>query len=131
MTVGRAAVGRAAVRGAGRFVRERDLAARARERDGVRVLLGSRRLGAEPVDLQLAVTGGRWTGLGRGHGRLVARQVDVVARGRGAAARERRARLWLPGPGGEVALADEPSRPSHRRPSNSDHTVRTGHAAMG
>ena len=96
----------------------RRLTARARERDGVLVLLGSRRLGAEPVDLQLAVMGGRWTGLGRGHGRLMARQVEVVARGRGAAARERRARLWLPGPGGEVALAGID-------------TVRTGLAPMG
>ena len=68
---------------------------------GVLVVLGSRGLGAEPVDLQLTVTGGRWEGLGRGHGQLRARQVEVVARGRRAAARERRARLWLPGPGGE------------------------------
>ena len=85
----------------------RRLTARAREREGVLVVLGSRRLGAEPVDLQLEVTGGRWTGVGRGHGRLVARQVEVVARGRRAAARERRARLWLPAPGGGVTLADD------------------------
>ena len=80
----------------------RRLAARARERDGVLVVLGSRGLGAEPVDLQLAVTDGRWTGLGHGHGHLLTRQVEVVARGRRAAAREQRARLWLPAPGGGV-----------------------------
>jgi hypothetical protein len=90
-----------------RAAHARRLSARARERDGVLVVLGSRGLGAEPVDLQLAVKDGRWTGLGRGHGRLVARQVEVVARGRRAAARERRARLWLPAPGGEVMLADD------------------------
>ena len=101
----------------------RRLTARARERDGVLVVLGSRRLGAEPVDLHLALTGGAWTGLGRGHGRLTARQVEVVARGRGAASRERRARLWLPGPGGEVTLADAPS--------NRDDTGLAGLVAAG
>ena len=90
-----------------RAAHARRLTARARERDGVLVVLGSRGLGAEPVDLRLTVTGGRWTGLGRGHGRLVARQVEVVARGRRAAARERRARLWLPGPNGEVEPVDD------------------------
>jgi hypothetical protein len=80
----------------------RRLTARARERDGVLVVLGSRGLGVEPVDLQLTVTDGRWRGLGHGHGHLMTRQVEVVARGRRAAARERRARLWLPAPGGGV-----------------------------
>jgi hypothetical protein len=32
------------------------------------------------------------------HGRLESRWVEVVVGGRGAAASERRARLWLPGP---------------------------------
>jgi hypothetical protein len=95
-----------------RAAHARRLTARARERDGVLVVLGSRGLGAEPVDLQLAVTGSRWTGLGRGHGRLTARQVEVVARGRRAAARERRARLWLPGPGGGVTRVDDDAGPA-------------------
>ena len=90
-----------------RAAHARRLTARARERGGVLVVLGGRELGTEPVDLRLTVMGGRWTGLGRGHGRLLAREVEVVARGRRAAARERRARLWLPGPDGGVAVVDD------------------------
>ena len=59
------------------------------------------------TDLGLAVTTSRWTGLGEGHGSLRGREVEVVAEGRGAAARPVRARLWLPSPDGEVALAQE------------------------
>jgi hypothetical protein len=84
----------------------RRLVARAREREGVLVVVGSRGLGPEAVDLQLAVTGSRWRGLGHGHGHLLSRQVEVVAHGRRAAARERRARLWLPAAGGGVVAVD-------------------------
>jgi hypothetical protein len=94
----------------------RGLAARARERDGVLVVLGCGP-GAEPVDLQLTVVGGRWTGLGRGHGSLLARQVDVVAHGRRAAARERRARLWLPAPGGGVERVERVERVDASEPA--------------
>src|SRR5918999_2233918 len=71
----------------------RRLAARARERGAVLVPLGA---WSEPADLRLAVTASAWQGLGQGHGRLQARRVEVVAGGRGAAARERRLPLWLP-----------------------------------
>jgi hypothetical protein len=56
------------------------------------------------TDVGLAVTASRWTGLGDGHGCLRGRQVEVVAEGRGAAARPVMARLWLPSSDGEVAL---------------------------
>jgi hypothetical protein len=78
----------------------RRLAARARERGAVLVPLGA---WSEVPDLHLAVASSVWRGLGQGHGRLEARWVEVVAGGRGAAARERRARLWLPAPDGTVA----------------------------
>jgi hypothetical protein len=95
----------------------RRLAGRARERGAALVVLAGR-AGAgersEPTrawpgvtDMGLAVTASRWTGLGEGHGSLRGRLVEVVAEGRGAAARLVRARLWLPSPDGEVALAQE------------------------
>jgi hypothetical protein len=80
----------------------RRLAARARERGAVLVPLGS---WSEPADLRLAVVSSDWQGLGQGHGRLLARRVEVVASGRGAATRERRLPLWLPGPDGTIAPA--------------------------
>ena len=48
-----------------------------------------------------------WTGIGTGHGRLRARRVQVVADGRGGAARPRARWLWLPGPDGSVTAADQ------------------------
>jgi hypothetical protein len=80
----------------------RRLAARARERGALLVPLGA---WPEVPDLRLTVTASAWRGLGQGHGRLEARRVEVVVGGRGAAARERRAGLWLPGPDGTAALA--------------------------
>ena len=78
----------------------RRLVARARERGAVLVAAG--RWG-ERADVRLRVTARVWEGLGEGHGRLRARRVDVVAEGRGAAARPRLRSLWLPGPGGGLA----------------------------
>jgi len=77
----------------------RRLRARARERGAVLVTTGA---STPDADVRLTMTRGEWEGLGRGHGRLAARRVEVVATGRGAAARERRASLWLPAPGGGV-----------------------------
>ena len=73
----------------------RRLAARARERGAVLVPLCSSWEGA---DVRLSVTRCDWQGLGAGHGHLRARRLEVVANGRGAAARPRRACLWLPPP---------------------------------
>ncbi|GAA4010404.1 hypothetical protein GCM10022247_35750 [Allokutzneria multivorans] len=57
------------------------------------------------ADLELRLAGGRWRGLGAGHGHLLAREVEVRASGRGAAARPRSTSALLPGPGGLVAEA--------------------------
>jgi hypothetical protein len=83
----------------------RRLAARARERGAVLVPLGA---WSEPADLRLAVTSSDWHGLGQGYGSLRARRVEVVASGRGAAARERRVLLWLPSPDGTIIPAAAP-----------------------
>lgn len=80
----------------------RRLAARARERGAVLVPLGR----WDGADVRLSVASSSWEGVERGAGHLSARRVDVVAEGRGAAARPRRARLWLPSPDGRVAAAD-------------------------
>ncbi|MBV9411770.1 MAG: hypothetical protein JO148_09240 [Acidimicrobiia bacterium] len=76
----------------------RRLVAKARDRGSVLITTG----GSFAADVRLSVASSTWEGLGRGHGRLRARRMDVVASGRGAAARERRASLWLPAVGGGV-----------------------------
>ncbi len=85
------------------------LGARARERGSILVVLdpAGPRAGTWPeaTDLRLVVTGSRWSGLGDGHGHLVAREVEVAVTGRRAAARERRGRLLLPGLSGAVEAA--------------------------
>jgi hypothetical protein len=78
----------------------RRLTARARERGAVLVPVGAG--WPDGADLRLTVTAGAWRGLGQGHGHLGARLAWVAAVGRGAAARERRVHLWLPGPAGVV-----------------------------
>jgi hypothetical protein len=87
------------------------LAARAQERRAVLLPLGS--AWPAPADLRLAIAASRWEGLGQGHGRLEARRVEVVAGGRGAAAKERRAALWLPGPA--VVWGGHADQPRHER----------------
>jgi hypothetical protein len=91
----------------------RRLAARARERGAVLVPLGG---WSVAPDLWLAVTASAWQGLGQGHGRLEARRVEVVVGGRGAAARERRATLWLPAPDGTIAPAPGAAAPAPAGP---------------
>jgi hypothetical protein len=49
------------------------------------------------ADVTLQVTEGRWEGLGDGRGRLRRREVTVLARGRGAAARPKEMTMWMPG----------------------------------
>ncbi len=104
----------------------RRLAARARERGSVLVPLAARGATAtwrargaawpEPADIRLVVSSTTWAGLGgSGAGRLEARRVEVVATGRGAASRERRVPLWLPGPDGRVLALGAPNAPVLRR----------------
>jgi hypothetical protein len=83
----------------------RRLGARVRERGAVLVVMQQAIRWPERVELALDVATGSWRGLGDGHGLLEARQAEVVASGRGAAARPRRARLWLPGADGTLAAA--------------------------
>ena len=85
-----------------RAVDARRLGARARERGAVLVPLGL----WDGSDVRLSVTASAWEGLEEGSGHLQARLVEVVAEGRGAASRPRRARLWLPSADGTVAAAD-------------------------
>jgi hypothetical protein len=82
----------------------RRLAARARERGSVMVVAGGERW-PDAVDVRLTLAESTWEGMGEGHGRLLARRVEVVATGRRAAARERRAALCLPAAGGGVTPA--------------------------
>jgi hypothetical protein len=90
----------------------RRLVAKTRDRGAVLVTTGGAP-GALAADIRLAVAGMCWEGLGDGHGCLRARRIDVVANGRGAAARERRVSLWLPAAGGGVEIAS-PSRKSEK-----------------
>jgi hypothetical protein len=89
-------------RGRVRDADARRLAARGRQRGAVLIPYGGsdRWTGA---DLRLGVEADSWEGLGVGHGHLRARRVVVRSKGRGAAARPRRVRLWLPAPGGGIA----------------------------
>jgi hypothetical protein len=68
------------------------LAARARQRGCVLVPYG-RWAGA---DVTIESVRGVWEGLGQGRGRLRCREVTISARGRGAAARPKEIRVWLP-----------------------------------
>ncbi len=56
--------------------------------------------------LRLSVRSGSWVGLGAGYGQLAGRQVEVLAEGRGSAARSRTARLWLPDEHGAVRVVE-------------------------
>ncbi|HEX5594511.1 MAG TPA: hypothetical protein VFX61_00585 [Micromonosporaceae bacterium] len=76
------------------------LAARARQRGCVLVPYGR----WDGADVTLRVVRGGWDGLGQGRGRLRRREVTICARGRGAAARPKEIRVWLPG--------DRPARPA-------------------
>ena len=87
----------------------RRLMVRARERGAVLLPCG---IGwSEPADLTLSVVASEWEGLGHGHGSLQARSVEVISSGRRAAARERRAQLWLPGRDGRVVTRVAEQRP--------------------
>jgi hypothetical protein len=81
----------------------RRLSARARERSAVLLVAepdagkpGARSSSWPGGQLGLRVQGQRWHGLGAGHGYLRSRELDVEVVGRGAAARPRRATVWLP-----------------------------------
>jgi hypothetical protein len=89
----------------------RRLQARLRERGSVIVVVaphvehGEHGLGLE-ADLSLTVVDAVWEGVGRGHGHLRNRRVEVELTGRRAAARTRRASLWLPDVDGHCRAVD-------------------------
>jgi hypothetical protein len=85
---------------------ERQLVARARQREAV-LILASLDRSAGPVwneraDLELTTEVVRWEGLGSGYGTLRRRQLVVHSAGRRGADRFREARVWLPGPDGQL-----------------------------
>jgi hypothetical protein len=86
----------------------RRLQARLRERGSVIVVVGQQRgnAGGLEADLSLTVVDAVWEGVGRGHGHLRTRRVDVELTGRRAAARTRRASLWLPDVDGHCRAVD-------------------------
>ena len=57
-------------------------------------------------ELRMMIEQVLWTGADDGHGRLLARQAEVVVGGRGAASRPRRMLMWLPSADGRVAGAE-------------------------
>ena len=87
---------------------QRRLVARNRERGSVLVMA----TGWREVDVRLTVVASAWEGVGQGHGRLLARRVEVESGGRGAATRPRRATLWLPGPDGGVTTCVANAEPA-------------------
>lgn len=81
----------------------RRLLGRAREREAVLFTAGA----WQGAHLCMSVSAARWQGADQqGHGRLRARCLAVRVEGRGAAARPRLTRLWLPAPGGGCAAAE-------------------------
>ncbi len=99
---------------------QRRLAARARERGTV--LIGVHESSHNdqqasnvgvfgPIsDLRATTKPEPWTGLGVGSGRLASRAVHVNMEGKRLPGRQRSARLWLPGPNGQLANATVSTR---------------------
>jgi hypothetical protein len=81
------------------------LVARARQRGSVLVPYGR----WEGADLTLQVMRGGWEGLDQGRGRLRRREVVISARGRGAAARPKEVKVWMPGDGSPRPVTPVPA----------------------
>jgi len=92
----------------------RRLAARARERHTVLVVLAPSGGWPEGVDVRLTVQDGAWRGVGTGHGHLQGRRVRVVATGRRAATRATAVDVWLPDPSGQVTAPRDAPAPRGR-----------------
>src|SRR5690606_27900926 len=88
-------------------------AARARQRGAVLIPYGA----WEGADVTLRVVRSTWEGLGQGRGRLRRRELTISACGRGAAARPRQVRIWLPGDEATRVVAGPTPRRVARRPS--------------
>jgi len=68
------------------------------------------------AQVRLRVLSQGWTGLGDGHGRLLACCAQVAADGRGEAALTRTRWLWLPAEDGRIAAADPAALPIPHAP---------------
>lgn len=90
----------------------RRLSARARHQGAVLVVAGAK--WPESPDLSLVEGEGTWDGLGRGHGHLLRRRVDVELSGR-RAVRPRRVSLWLPSESGAVEPVEPVKAPVIRQ----------------
>jgi hypothetical protein len=107
----------------------RRLEAVLRRGGGVLVVAGD--WAGAPVRLRVASQS--WVGIGDGYGSLRGCRAEVVAAGRGAAARPRRQWLWLPGPDGVVSpgdagsLGDAESSDEARSSDFLDHTGTLDH----
>jgi hypothetical protein len=77
--------------------------------------------------VRLRVASQSWVGIGDGYGRLRGCRAEVVAEGRGAAARPRRRWLWLPGPDGAVSSGHSGTL---GHPETVDHTGPLGHPGV-
>ena len=66
---------------------------------------GDTAAGLQP-EVRVVIEQALWTGIEEGHGRLLARQAEVIVGGRGAASRPRRMLMWLPSADGRVACAE-------------------------
>lgn len=82
----------------------RRLIKRVRERESVLVRF-ARNPWASGADLELALGGCCWEGLGSGHGVLRRRRVEVTLAGRRSRGARQTFSLWLPGEEGGVSLA--------------------------
>jgi hypothetical protein len=92
--------------------RMRKLVSRNRERGGVLMRVGGADWPDAP-DVTVAVAGSVWTGLGRGHGVLRSRRVDLAVSGRRQGG-TRRGRIWLPDADGVIRVAGETETVPHR-----------------
>jgi hypothetical protein len=87
----------------------RKVQTRVQAREAVLVLVDepTGRLAGAPVDVMLTTSRPTWHGVADGHGRLEVRRIEVESSGR-RIPHPRRATLWLPGPTGALAAADQP-----------------------
>ncbi len=83
----------------------RRLMARAREQNAVLFHLDGGRSWPQPLDVNLSVEVGSWSGIGQGHGRLLTRSMSVTATGRRSMAKPRHVEILLPGVNGGVEAA--------------------------
>ncbi len=83
----------------------RRLMARAREQNVVLFHLDGGRSWPQPLDVNLDVEVGSWSGIGVGHGRLQTRSMSITASGRRSMSKPRQVSVLIPGCNGSVEAA--------------------------